>query len=182
MLDIKRIREDEKSVRKGIESRGEETGVIDEILALDRKGRTLLAEVESLKNRRNTVSKEIGALKKKGEEEYRALQDELQERIDRAEKKAEYGANMERMRLERKERTLSEQKEEFEKFRKTLEEQWKTDVENIRGQMEEQARLRSLDARGHQVEARSGCGARGARSAQVSPGAIRGRRRTRPHP
>jgi seryl-tRNA synthetase len=67
MLDIKRVREDEKEVRKGLESRGAATSLVDDVLALDEKRRRLLTEVEALKNQRNKVSKDIGALKKKGE-------------------------------------------------------------------------------------------------------------------
>ena len=61
MLDIKRIREKEQEVRKGLESRGADTGLIDKIIALDEKRRSLLTEVESLKSQRNKVSKDIGA-------------------------------------------------------------------------------------------------------------------------
>lgn len=78
MLDIKRIRENEQDVRKGIESRGEDTCVIDKILVLDRERRTMLAEVESLKGRRNKASREIGVLKKKGEDTG-AIQAEMRE-------------------------------------------------------------------------------------------------------
>ncbi|MBA4387887.1 MAG: serine--tRNA ligase [Verrucomicrobia bacterium] len=66
MLDIKRVREKETEVRKGLESRGHTTAAVDEVLALDQKRRTLLVEVEALKNQRNTTSKEIGILRKKG--------------------------------------------------------------------------------------------------------------------
>lgn len=68
MLDIKRIRESEQEVQKGVESRGGDAGVIDDVLALDRKRRGLLTDVESSKSQRNKVSKEIGELKKKGKD------------------------------------------------------------------------------------------------------------------
>src|SRR5205085_895717 len=38
------------------------------VLALDRRRRQMLAEVETLKNQRNTVSKEIGIKKEAGED------------------------------------------------------------------------------------------------------------------
>ena len=68
MLDIKRIRDHEQTVRDGLSARGEDTAVIDRILELDAQRRARLNEVESLKNRRNAVSKEIGARKKAGED------------------------------------------------------------------------------------------------------------------
>jgi seryl-tRNA synthetase len=68
MLDIRRIRENEQQVRSGIESRGVDSAVIGRIVALDLDRRRLLQEVEALKNQRNTASKEIGVLKKKGED------------------------------------------------------------------------------------------------------------------
>jgi len=68
MLDIRRIRDDTDAVRAGLEARGEGPAAVDEILELDRRRRSLLAEAESLKSRRNSVSKEIGLRKKKGED------------------------------------------------------------------------------------------------------------------
>ena len=63
MLDIKLIREQPDWVRERLASRGAgDDAKIDEVLALDERRRKLLAEVESLKARRNRVSKEIGAL------------------------------------------------------------------------------------------------------------------------
>ena len=67
MLDIKRIRENEKEVRQGLKNRGADTTAIDKVTSLDKDRRKLLTDVEALKNRRNVVSKEIGVLKKKGE-------------------------------------------------------------------------------------------------------------------
>ncbi|MDD4868922.1 MAG: serine--tRNA ligase [Kiritimatiellae bacterium] len=67
MLDIKKIRENEQEVRQGLKNRNTDTTVIDKVVELDHGRRKLLTEVEALKNRRNVVSKEIGLLKKKGE-------------------------------------------------------------------------------------------------------------------
>ena len=63
MLDIRLIREQPGLVRERLASRGagDETR-IDEVLVLDDQRRQLLQEVEVLKARRNSVSKEIGAL------------------------------------------------------------------------------------------------------------------------
>ncbi len=68
MLDIKRIREEPDAVRRGLASRGADTGIIDKVLDLDKKRRELLTETETLKSERNKVSKEIGFLKKKGQD------------------------------------------------------------------------------------------------------------------
>jgi seryl-tRNA synthetase len=63
VLDIKLIRDQPDFVRQRLATRGagDETH-IDELLRLDEQRRKLLAEVETLKARRNRASKEIGAL------------------------------------------------------------------------------------------------------------------------
>jgi len=68
MLNVRRIRESEQEVRRGISSRGLNTDCIDQVLALDLKRRGLLAETESLKSQRNKVSKEIGILRGTGKD------------------------------------------------------------------------------------------------------------------
>ena len=52
---------------------------LDEIIATDKKRRALLTETEALKNERNTVSKTIGELKKKGQDT--AAQQEAMRRV-----------------------------------------------------------------------------------------------------
>ncbi|MBR1989929.1 MAG: serine--tRNA ligase [Firmicutes bacterium] len=68
MLDIKRIREDYENVKAAVERRCKGSFGIENVLALDEKRRALLTEVETMKNRQNTVSKEIPKLKKAGED------------------------------------------------------------------------------------------------------------------
>ena len=68
MLDMKRIRECPDDIRAGLKARGAETEVVDGVLELDRERRELLTEVEAKKSERNRVSKEIGKLKKNGED------------------------------------------------------------------------------------------------------------------
>ncbi|MDT3739431.1 MAG: serine--tRNA ligase [Candidatus Kapabacteria bacterium] len=63
MLDLKFIRENIGLVRENIKNKNESTQV-DSILELDEKRRKVIQEVESLKNIRNVVSKEIAELKK----------------------------------------------------------------------------------------------------------------------
>jgi len=67
MLDKRYLRENLEAVKERLELRGEGLK-IDRFKEFDDKRRTLLQEAEALKERRNTVSHEIGALKKKGED------------------------------------------------------------------------------------------------------------------
>lgn len=64
MLDIKYLRQNIDFVRKKMEERGQKID-FDRFLNLDAKRRDILQTVESLRNERNSVSKEIGELKKK---------------------------------------------------------------------------------------------------------------------
>jgi len=67
MLDIKRIRDSEDDVRRGLQSRAGKYD-IEQVVALDKQRRQFLTEVETLKSQRNTVSKELGIKKKAGED------------------------------------------------------------------------------------------------------------------
>ena len=83
MLDIKRIRETPDEVREGLVRRCMDTALVDTVLELDGRRRTLVTEVDALKAKRNGVSKSIGARVKAGEdvtavkEEMRQLGDEI---------------------------------------------------------------------------------------------------------
>ena len=66
MLDIRKIREDFATVKKGVEFRGQGDYGIDKVIELDLQRRELLAEVESKRSRQNTASKEIPKIKKEG--------------------------------------------------------------------------------------------------------------------
>ncbi|MBP7830606.1 MAG: serine--tRNA ligase [Kiritimatiellae bacterium] len=97
MLDIRTIREREADVRRALDLRG--VGVdLDAVLALDRDRRNGLTEVEQLKNQRNVLSKEIGALKKAGQDtaarqaEVRSMGDRIAE-LDRVVREAEEKLN-----------------------------------------------------------------------------------------
>ncbi len=63
MLDLKQIRETPETVKEGLQRLFADITPIDEILALDEKRRTLIMEVEALRNQRNVGSKAIGKLK-----------------------------------------------------------------------------------------------------------------------
>ncbi|MBR6756244.1 MAG: serine--tRNA ligase [Peptococcaceae bacterium] len=66
MLDIKMVRSNPESVIAAMKRRDMDLD-LSVFLALDEKRRALLTEVEQLKNTRNTVSKQIGMMKKNGE-------------------------------------------------------------------------------------------------------------------
>ena len=68
MLDVKRIRENFDSVKAAVERRGKGDFGIDNVLKLDTRRRELLAEVEQLKNKQNTASREVPKLKRAGED------------------------------------------------------------------------------------------------------------------
>ena len=68
MLDIKRIREDVSGVKKALDKR-DQAGLeqkIEKAILLDEKRREALAEVNTLKAKRNKTSKEIGTKMKDG--------------------------------------------------------------------------------------------------------------------
>ncbi|WP_425449453.1 serine--tRNA ligase [Dethiothermospora halolimnae] len=65
MLDIKKIRTNPEEIKELLSTRGGDFN-IDKILELDEKRRELLVEVENMKAKQNTVSKEIPKLKKEG--------------------------------------------------------------------------------------------------------------------
>jgi seryl-tRNA synthetase len=68
MLDIRFIRENTDVARTALKTRGTgDEARIDELLALDHERRALINKAEQLKNERNVASKQIGALKAKGE-------------------------------------------------------------------------------------------------------------------
>jgi seryl-tRNA synthetase len=74
MLDIHLIREQPDRVRDALQKRQMETGIVDQILAVDEERRTTLAELEALRNQRNVASKEIGRMKDEAEREARKVQ------------------------------------------------------------------------------------------------------------
>ncbi|PKM47369.1 MAG: serine--tRNA ligase [Firmicutes bacterium HGW-Firmicutes-8] len=67
MLDLKFVRTNPDKVKEALNKRGSAVG-LDDFLALEEQRRQELVQVEQLKNRRNTVSEEIGRLKKQGQE------------------------------------------------------------------------------------------------------------------
>ncbi len=82
MLDMKFVRENPEKVIEAVRNRNGDLN-LDEFLALDKERREVTQQVEVLKNERNTASKEIGKLKKAGEDteekmaEVRAIGDKI---------------------------------------------------------------------------------------------------------
>ncbi|MDN5293681.1 MAG: seryl-tRNA synthetase [Eubacteriales bacterium] len=66
MLDLKFVRSNPEVVEEALRKRGVEM-TLEPFLRLEEKRRKLLVEAESLKNKRNVVSEEIGRLKKNGQ-------------------------------------------------------------------------------------------------------------------
>lgn len=69
MLDIKRIREDPEDIKQRVRTRGGNScELIDRLLECDEVRRRGETEKQALQGERNTISKEIGAKKKAGED------------------------------------------------------------------------------------------------------------------
>jgi seryl-tRNA synthetase len=83
MLDLRLIRSDPERVKQALARRGAAEGV-DELIALDTRRRELLPEIESAQAERNTLSKQVGEAKQRGEEaeDLVATVQGLKERID----------------------------------------------------------------------------------------------------
>jgi seryl-tRNA synthetase len=85
MLDIKRIRENFDEVAEGLRRRGSEVALAERARDLDLRRRALVTKTDELKTLRNTRSKEIGALKKAGQDteavqaDVRAIGDQIAE-------------------------------------------------------------------------------------------------------
>jgi len=65
MIDIKLIRENPDVVYQAMEKRGEGRAEVDEIIELDNSYRLMIKEAETLRARRNDVSKQISRMKDK---------------------------------------------------------------------------------------------------------------------
>ena len=71
MLDMKFLRENPDIVKQNIKNKfqDEKLPMVDEVIALDEKRRTMQQEADDLRNKKNTLSKQIGALMKEGKKE-----------------------------------------------------------------------------------------------------------------
>ena len=82
MLDIKRLREDFDNVKAAVERRCKGDFGIDNVMVFDEKRRSILAEVEQMKNLQKIESKKIPQMKKNGEDTT-ALMEEMKELSDK---------------------------------------------------------------------------------------------------
>ena len=99
MIDIKLLRENPELVKENIRKKFQEhkLALVDEVIELDEKVRTLKGEGDDLRARRNELSRQIGALMKEGK------------RQEAEEVKAQVTANADRLKvIEEEERELSE--------------------------------------------------------------------------
>ena len=71
MLDMKFLRENPDIVKQNIKNKFQDDKIpmVDEVIALDEKRRTMQQEADDLRNKKNTLSKQIGALMKEGKKE-----------------------------------------------------------------------------------------------------------------
>ncbi|THB77548.1 MAG: serine--tRNA ligase [Desulfobulbaceae bacterium] len=84
MLELRFIRENIELVKEKTAKRGMATDLLDQFMKLDAQRLEILGEVEQLKNRRNTVSREISTYKKSGDDEAAApLIDEMKQANER---------------------------------------------------------------------------------------------------
>lgn len=69
MLDIRRLRLKPEAVKNALARRASElVAIVDQVLSLDKERREALAVVNELKAERNTSSKQVGELKRQGED------------------------------------------------------------------------------------------------------------------
>lgn len=71
MLDMKFLRENPDIVKQNIKNKfqDEKLPMVDKVIELDEKRRTMQQEADDLRNKKNTLSKQIGALMKEGKKE-----------------------------------------------------------------------------------------------------------------
>ena len=76
MLDINLIRNDPEKVRENIRKKFQDAKLpmVDEVIRLDKEFREAIQQADNLRNKRKTISKEIGGLMGKG------LKDEAEQR------------------------------------------------------------------------------------------------------
>ena len=101
MIDIKFLRENPEIVKENIRKKFQEHKLllVDEVMELDKKSRELTAMCDELRMRRNSISKEIGALmangKKEEAESKKAEVQEINNKLEENEKlEAEYAESI----------------------------------------------------------------------------------------
>ena len=98
MLDMKFVRENPEIVRQNIRNKFQDAKLplVDEVLELDIRNRTIKQEVEALRADRNKLSKQIGALMGQGKkEEAEAIKQQVNANADRVTTLSEAEKNVE---------------------------------------------------------------------------------------
>ncbi|MBR1391308.1 MAG: serine--tRNA ligase [Lachnospiraceae bacterium] len=86
MIDLRFLRENPEAVKENIRKKFQDhkLPLVDEVIELDEKARTAQQEADSLRAKRNSVSKQIGALMKEGKkEEAMALKEQVAKDAER---------------------------------------------------------------------------------------------------
>lgn len=83
MLDIKFIRENIDQVKEGVRNKNFDTSLVDSVLALDEKRRTLMQEIQDLQARRNKAAKEKNIEEGKAVKELLNAQEPELEKIEK---------------------------------------------------------------------------------------------------
>ncbi|MHA2227490.1 MAG: serine--tRNA ligase, partial [Candidatus Hodarchaeales archaeon] len=68
MIDIKIFRDQPQLIRDSEKKRFKDPQSVDKVIELDEKWRLLLQKVNELRKERNQISRQIGPMKKKGED------------------------------------------------------------------------------------------------------------------
>ncbi|MFM7069521.1 MAG: serine--tRNA ligase, partial [Actinomycetes bacterium] len=100
MLDVRLIRSEPDTVRGGLGRRGEDPGVVDELLRLDEQVRTLTARRDAVRAEVRSISNQVGALfREQRADDAAALQEESR-RLGEEEKQldSDVAANAEQLR------------------------------------------------------------------------------------
>lgn len=70
MLDVAFIRKNPEKVKEAMRNKGEDTPeIVDEVLSIDERWRSLVEETDNLRNESNTQAKKIGQLMGQGKKE-----------------------------------------------------------------------------------------------------------------
>ncbi len=87
MHDPKAIRENPVLYKESLRKRGMEDSLVDEFLKVDEERRSIIQELQSLQERQNKTSDEIGKIKREGKEIPEGLLEELREVARKAKEK-----------------------------------------------------------------------------------------------
>ena len=87
MIDIKFLRENPDAVRASQKGRGEDVGVVDQVLASDELKRAAITEFEQLRAEQNLLSKSVGAAKSDEKAALLANSKELADKVKAADAK-----------------------------------------------------------------------------------------------